>query len=72
MEIANFIVSLPLPVHLFIYLFIFCVLLCELTGRLVPMGHVLMCEIKTSWVEEFGATWANEADSKLSSGNDTL
>ena len=50
MEIANFIVSLPLPVHLFIYLFIYflCVLLCELTGRLVPMGHVLMCEIKTS------------------------
>ena len=51
MEMANFIVSLPLPTHLFIYLFIylfFCVLLCELTGRLVPMGHVLMCEIKTS------------------------
>ena len=50
MEIANFIVSLPLPVHLFIYLLFFfvCVLLCELTGRLVPMGHVLMYEIKTS------------------------
>ena len=25
---------------------IFCVLLCELTGLLVAMGHVLMCEIK--------------------------
>ena len=50
MEIANFIVSLPLPGHLFILFIIFfvCVLLCELTGRLVPMGHVLMCEIKTS------------------------
>ena len=34
--------SHPLPVHLFIYF----VLLCELTGRLVAMGHVLMCEKK--------------------------
>ena len=32
---------------LYIYSFIyFFVLLCELTGRLVAMGHVLMCEIK--------------------------
>ena len=36
--------SLLLLVHLFIYLSF--VLLCELTGRLVAMGHVLMCEIK--------------------------
>ena len=69
--------SFPLLVNLFIYLFFF-VLLCEFTDLLVAMGHVLMCEIKTSWVEEFGVTWANKvvkkkiesAESKLSSGND--
>ena len=40
--LSTWILSLPLPVHLFI----FFLLLCELTGRLVAMGHVLMCEIK--------------------------
>ena len=63
--------------YLFIYLFFF-VLLCEFADLLLAMGHVLMCEIKTSWVEEFGVTWANKvvkkkiesAESKLSSGND--
>ena len=65
---------------LYTYLFIhfFFVLLCEFADLLVAMGHVLMCEIKTSWVEEFGVTWANKvvkkkiesAESKLSSGND--
>ena len=72
-------VSFQLLVHLFIYLSIFFfVLLGEFADLLVAMGHVLMCEIKTSWVEEFGGTWANKvvkrkiesAESKLSSGND--
>ena len=66
-----------LYIYLFIYLFFF-VLLGEFADLLIAMGHVLMCEIKTSWVEEFGGTWANKvvkrkiesAKSKLSSGND--
>ena len=35
----------------FIYLFIYCVLLCELTGRLVAMGHVLIPVRKRALLE---------------------
>ena len=51
---------------LYTYLFIhfFFVLLCEFADLLVAMGHVLMCEIKTSWVKEFGVTWANKVVKK--------
>ena len=43
-NLLHIIISVPpAPVHLFIYLFL---ILCELTGRLIAMGHVLMCEEK--------------------------
>ena len=73
--------SLPLSVHLFIYEFIFCVAMWidRSTCRHGPRAYVW--DKKTRWVKEFGVTWANKvvkkkkiesAESKLSSGNDTL
>ena len=32
--------------YIYSFIYLFFVLLCELTGRLVAMGHVLVCEIK--------------------------
>ena len=45
-DINSSVFSISPSCFLYIYLFNFFVLLCELTGRLVAMGHVLMCEIK--------------------------
>ena len=71
------ILSLPLPAHLFIYFFFVCVAMWidRSARRHGPRAHVW--DKKTSWVEEFGVTWANKVVKKksnsrvqLSSGND--
>ena len=42
-NLLHIIISVPPAPCTFIYLFL---ILCELTGRLIAMGHVLMCEEK--------------------------
>ena len=46
-NLLHIIISVPPAPCTFIYLFIYLFLiLCELTGRLIAMGHVLMCKEK--------------------------
>ena len=70
------ILSLPLPAHLFIFFFCLCCYVNWQVGS-SPWATCSCVRYKTSWVEEFGVTWANKVVKKksnsrvqLSSGND--